>query len=86
MVFVKQLELLIKSLGSYKCPMRVCGELNIDTLKSYMQTEKFLKVIEGNGYMILSKDVTLVKHQSITCIDLIIMRNNEIYEFNVMQD
>ena len=54
MVFVEHFELFLESLGSYKCPLIVCGHLNIDTLKSNMQTGKNLNEIEGNGCMTLS--------------------------------
>ena len=75
MVISEHIELFLESLGSYKCPVIVCGDLNIDTLKSNMLTGKYLDIIEGDGYLTLSKDVTRVSHQSSTCIDHIFIKN-----------
>ena len=86
MVFVEHFELFLESLGSYKCPMVVSVDLNIDSLKSKMLKGKYLDIVQGNGYMILSTDATRVTHQSSTCTDHVIIRNNENYEFSVMQE
>ena len=44
MVFLEHLELFLESPGSYKCPMIICGNLNIDTLKSNTLTGKDLEI------------------------------------------
>ena len=67
MVIVEQFELILDSLGSYKCRVIVCGDLKIDTPKSNMLTGKNSDKIEANGSMILSKNATPVTHESITC-------------------
>ena len=51
-----------------------------------MLTRKYLEIIEGNGYMTFQKDATGVTHQSSTCIDHMIIRNNENCEFSVIQE
>ena len=86
MVFVEHFELSLESLGCYKCPLMICGDLNINTLETNMLTGNYLEIFEGNGCMITSKDVTRVTNQSSTCIDHMIIRNFENYEFSVMQE
>ena len=51
-----------------------------------MLTGKYLDTVEGNECLILSKDATRITHQSSTCIDHMVLRNIEKYEFTVMQE
>ena len=64
MVFNEHFDLFSDSLGYYKYPKIVCGDLKIDTLKSNMPRGKYLDISEGNGCIILGKDATRVTHES----------------------
>ena len=66
--------------------MKVCGDLNIETLKSTMKTGngKHFDKIEVTGYLIFSKVATRVTYQSSTCIHYIFKKKFEKYELSAM--
>ena len=77
MKLVEHFELFLERLGSYKCSLILCGDLNNNTRKTNVLTGKCLEIFESIGCMTLNKDATHVTNLSSTCIDHMIIGNTE---------
>ena len=68
MEFIERLDDVLESFQSLM-PVKIIGDMNIDTLKRNNASSKYLSAIESNGFEIIHGQITRVGNVSKTCLD-----------------